>query len=151
MDEMTAYCGLYCGHCYSRTHIAPTARALQAQMRLQGFETFGPYMEDYEAFWRFLTTLNEAEGCPGCRGNGGSPACGMRACAREKGVDACPLCAEYPCDKFHWLDSTPNYPMLKEDNLLMRREGYSAWEAMQCARREQGFTYAEEREKRRTE
>jgi len=64
-DRYTAYCGLYCDHCYSRTHIAPTAAKLKEQMRAQGFESFGPYMPDYEAFWRFLSTLIDAEGCPG--------------------------------------------------------------------------------------
>lgn len=150
MDELTAYCGLYCGHCYSRTHIAPTAQALQEQMRLQGFETFGPYMEDYEAFWRFLTALNAASGCPGCRENGGNPSCSMRICAREKGVDACPLCEEYPCDRLQRLDTTSSYPTLKEDNMMMHRMGYAAWEDMQQARRKRGFTYVHEREKRRT-
>lgn len=103
-------------------------------------------MGGFEESWRFLTTLNEAEGCPGCRGNGGSPSCGMRACAREKGVEACPLCAAYPCEKLDWLESTKSHPRLKEDNRVMREEGLAAWNAMQQARRERGYTYLQERE-----
>lgn len=146
-DQYIAYCGLYCGHCYSRTHIAPTAQLLKAQMQAQGFESFGPYMPDYEEFWRFMNTLIEAEGCPGCRQDGGSPACAMRTCAREKQVEACPLCDAYPCDKLDWLNTSTAYPMLKSDNLLMKEQGLAAWEAMQATRRSEGFTYIEEREK----
>lgn len=146
-NRYIAYCGLFCGHCYSRTHIAPTAKELKAQMQAQGFETFGPYMPDYTEFWRFMNTLIEAEGCPGCRQGGGSPACAMRTCAREKQVEACPLCKEYPCDHFYWLDTSVAYPMLKGDNQFMREQGLEAWRAMQKARRDNGFTYVEEREK----
>lgn len=146
-NRYIAYCGLYCDHCYSRTHIAPTAKTLKAQMQAQGFETFGPYMPDYTEFWRFMNTLIEAEGCPGCRQDGGSPACAMRTCAREKQIEACPLCDEYPCDQFHWLDTSAAYPMLKEDNQLMREQGLEAWKAMQQGRRNSGFTYVEERAK----
>jgi hypothetical protein len=39
-------------------------------MQAQGFETFGPSMPDYEEFWRFINTLIDAEGCPGCRQGG---------------------------------------------------------------------------------
>lgn len=146
-SKYIAYCGLYCGHCYSRTHVAPTAQMLRAQMRLQGFESFGPYMQDYEAFWRFLTTLVEDEGCPGCRQEGGSPACAIRVCARERKLEACPLCGDYPCDKLAWVDASTAYPMLKADNELMREKGLEAWADMQDARRENGFTYAEERQR----
>jgi hypothetical protein len=52
------------------------------QMKRQGFETFGPYMQNYKEFREFMNTLIGAEGCPGCRQGGGNPACGMRICAR---------------------------------------------------------------------
>ena len=146
-DKYVAYCGLYCGHCYSRTHIAPTAKKLKEQMQAQGFESFGPYMPDYTEFWRFINTLIDAEGCLGCRQEGGSPACAIRICAREKQVEACPLCNEYPCDKFHWLETSSAYPMLESDNQLMRAQGLEAWKTMQKARRDNGFTYIEERKK----
>lgn len=147
---MIAYCGLYCGHCYSRTHVAPAARELKEYMRRQGFEDFGPYMPNYKEFWGFLTTLIDAEGCPGCRQDGGSPACAMRTCARERQVDACPLCGEYPCDKFGWLKETVNYPMLEGDNRFMIEKGLEAWGEMQQERRDAGFTYVEEKMKRNT-
>lgn len=146
-EKYAAYCGLYCGHCFSRTHIHPAAETLRAYMKRQGFETFGPYMPNYKEFWAFLGTLIDAEGCPGCRQDGGSPGCAMRACARERKLEACPLCAEYPCEKFDWLPTSTSYPMLARDNALMREEGFEAWLKMQEERRARGFTYVEEREK----
>jgi len=145
-NQYIAYCGLYCGHCFSRTHIAPTANTLRDYMKRQSFESFGPYMQNYKEFWEFLNVLIEAEGCPGCRKDGGSPACGMRTCAREKGVEACPLCNEYPCGKFDWLPSSTSYPMLEKDNQFLKENGLNSWIIMQEERRAQGFTYIEERE-----
>lgn len=147
-NRYIAYCGLDCSHCYSRTHVAPTAEALRAQMRDQGFESFGPYMDDYHAFWRFLNTLIEAEGCPGCRQEGGNPGCVIRPCAREKGLEACALCGEYPCERLAWVKGSVNYPTLEGDNALMREMGLDAWKAMQAARRAEGFTYVQARKER---
>ena len=33
--------------------------------------TFGPYMPNFSEFWEFLNVLIDAEGCPGCKQNGG--------------------------------------------------------------------------------
>lgn len=149
MDEkMTAYCGLYCGHCFSRTHVAPAADVLRGYMKRQGFETFGPYMDNYKEFWDFLGTLIDAEGCPGCRADGGSPACVRRTCARERQVEACPLCEDYPCEHYSWLDGAKNYPTLKTDNQYMQDHGLECWLEMQSERRAAGFTYIEDREAR---
>ena len=145
--QYITYCGLYCGHCFSRTHVAPTAAVLRDYMKRQGFETFGPYMPNFTEFWAFLKVLIEAEGCPGCRKNGGNPACKIRTCAREKGVEACPLCGEYPCENFNWLASSTSYPMLEKDNLYLQENGLNSWLSMQKERRLQGFTYVEERER----
>jgi hypothetical protein len=145
--HLISYCGLYCGHCFSRTHIAPTATKLKDYMRRQGFETFGPYMPNFKEFWKFTTVLIDAEGCPGCGKNGGNPSCEIRICAREREIISCPLCEEYPCAKFSWLPASENYPMLAKDNLYLKENGLDAWIEMQINRRLQGFTYVEEREK----
>jgi hypothetical protein len=146
-NKYTAYCGLYCGHCFSRTHIKPTAETLLNYMKRQGFETFGPYMPNYKEFWEFLNTLIDAEGCPGCKQDGGNPACEMRNCARNKHIEACPLCEDYPCTKFDWLPDSEAYPMLKSDNQYMKAHGFDAWLEMQKKRRLEGFTYIESRER----
>jgi hypothetical protein len=148
--QLVACCGIYCGHCFSRTHIAPTAALLQDYMKRQGFETFGPYMPNFKEFWEFMKVLIEAEGCPGCKKDGGSPACAIRTCARDKNVEACPLCSDYPCEKFSWLPSSESYPTLEKDNQLLRDNGLDAWLAMQEKRRIAGFTYVEEREKQKS-
>lgn len=146
-EKLTAYCGLYCGNCFSRTHIWPTAETLLGYMKRQGFETFGPFMPNYKEFWEFLNTLINAEGCPGCQQGGGNPSCEMRICARDKNLKACPLCEDYPCSKFDWLKATKNYPTLEQDSQYMIEHGFDAWLDMQNKRRSNGFTYVEERER----
>jgi hypothetical protein len=147
-DEFVAYCGLYCENCLVRARIGPTARELKEQMLAQGFDQFGPSMENFDEFWKFLDSLTATEGCPGCR-KGGSETCVTRNCAIKKRVDSCPLCEEYPCSLFDWSRAYYHYPTLEADNLLMKGKGLAAWIEMQKERREHGFNYAQDRENRR--
>ena len=58
-------------------------------------------MPDFQEFWRFLGDLAESAARCNCReGTCGPPFCVIRKCAPGKGVEVCPLCADYPsyCD-----------------------------------------------------
>jgi hypothetical protein len=81
--------------------------------------------------------------CISCKEGSGNPGCAVRICAKEKGVEMCALCENYPCelfDKFY-----DGYPMLKHDNALLRDEGMEAWGKLQDERRAKGFTYTDEK------
>ena len=54
----------------------------------------------------------------------------------------CAFCDDYPCDKFNsFLNVTVGYPVLENDNLLLRDKGWEAWATLQDERREKGYTY----------
>jgi hypothetical protein len=82
--------------------------------------------------------------CISCRDGGGNHGCAVRICAKEKGIDMCALCEDYPCDKFAaFLNVTVGYPVLEHDNALLRDKGWEAWSALQDERRNAGYTYQE--------
>jgi len=85
-----SYCGLYCGAC----DILNCYRA--------SLETGGPpAWEDLPQ--RFRDHIHRAEViCQGCKTDvlfDGCKRCSIRICAKEKHIQACNECAEYPCQE----------------------------------------------------
>jgi len=149
MDKKYAcYCGLYCENCAVKVKVEPAAKALYDEMKSAGFEDVINFIPGGEVFWSFLKGMTEDGMCVSCRDGGGNPGCAVRICARdkehrgEKGVEMCAFCDDYPCDKFNaFLDVTVGYPVLENDNALLRDKGWEAWAAVQDERVAKGYTY----------
>jgi len=141
-DEVTC-CGLYCGLCASRRRIPRQAAALREILRREGYDRgyfdIPGLAELFATFWQGLNRLAEVP-CPGCRGGGGNPGCAVRACASERGIVTCPLCADFPCAR---LEALRNYPMLIADGHRLRQVGLDAWVDEQETRAATGFAYAD--------
>ena len=123
-----APCGLSCAKCFAFKdgaigHHAEELRRLMGNFAVyaERFSAFRPQFQDYPAFKRLLDYLAE-HGCAGCRkGECIWPDCGVAACYREKGMDFCFQCEEFPCDRHNF------------DPHLAKR-----WEAMNRRMREMG-------------
>ena len=137
------YCGLYCENCAVMAKIKPAAKVLHDEMKAAGFEEIIKFIPGGGEFWPFLKSMAENGTCVSCRDGSGNPACAVRICAKEKGVEMCALCDRYPCERFDAFFK--GYPTLKQDNALFREKGLDAWAAMQDERRAGGFTYADEK------
>ena len=94
-EEMIAYCGLTCSAC-------PAFLATRAGDENKARET--------AELWTKLYHTNvkvEDVWCDGCLVEGKKCAhcgeCKIRACAREKGVSSCALCADYACKELEGL------------------------------------------------
>jgi len=121
--------------------IAPTSIALYEEMKKAGFEEIIPLIPGGAGFWSFLKGMAEDGVCVSCKDGSGNPGCAVRVCAKEKGVDMCALCEEYPCGKFEAFFRS--YPLLKQDNALIRDQGLDAWAELQDERRMGGFAYTD--------
>jgi len=140
--QFTCYCGLYCGNCAVKVKVEPAARVLYDEMIAAGFEDVIAYIPGGEGFWSFLKSMTNDGMCISCRDGGGNPGCAVRICAREKGVEMCAFCEDYPCDKFtSFLDASVGYPVLEHDNALLREKGWEAWMELQEGRQRAGYTY----------
>lgn len=102
-----APCGLDCGRCADYEHgeiKRLSAKFLQAlgnnyarvaHMKSGSKEEF----KNYVHFEEILTTFSQSS-CSGCRGeNILCPIeCAAKTCTRDKGIDFCFQCTDYPCD-----------------------------------------------------
>ncbi len=140
--SQVTYCGLYCGLCAARNRIPPAAQTLRAHMRREGWEFWGREVPGFEAFWAFLGHLADGAARCSCReGQCGPGFCSIRRCAQERGVDICPQCSAYPCERIQVL--AQGYPLLLADGQRLRAIGVEAWIAEQEARARTGFAYVD--------
>ena len=142
MDKQyMCYCGLYCGNCAVKAKADPAAQVLYAEMKKAGFEEFISMIPDGTEFWRYLKGMADEGTCRSCREGSGYPDCPIRLCAKEKGIELCALCQEYPCEHFDEMQKAQ--PSIIADNALLREHGLDAWGKLQDERRARGFTYTD--------
>ena len=144
MDKKyTCYCGLYCENCSVRAKINPAAKVLHNEMKTAGFEEIIHFIPGGDGFWSFLKNMAENGTCTSCREGSGNPACAVRICAKNKGVEMCALCESYHCE--HFTKFFKGYPILKHDNALLREKGWEAWAKLQDERGTNGFVYQDDK------
>jgi len=144
MADLTkvTYCGLYCGLCSQCYRIPQRARALQEAMHKDGWEHWGGEIAGFKEFWSFLGGIVDSEGRSSCRGGKcGPPFCGIRKCAEKRGVEVCPFCDDYPCERV--LGIAKGYVSMLADGNRMKSIGIDAWIAEQEERRKTGFAYVD--------
>jgi len=143
--RLVGYCGLYCGLCSNRARIPKRAKSLKETLHNEGMDSWYKYIpsmkENFPVFWKFLGQLTKMD-CT-CRTGGGPPDCQIRICAKEKEVDTCPLCNEYPCDLINNL--AEHYIMIIQDGKRLQKIGLKAWVKEQEKRTKRGVVYADTR------
>jgi len=140
--EQVTYCGLYCGLCSQRNRIPGQARSLRQSLQKDGWDTWGQEQPQFKEFWLFLNRLIDSESQCNCRvGKCGPPFCGIRNCAQSKGIQVCPFCNEYPCERI--LSLAKGYPTLLADARRMQEKGIDLWIQEQEERRKTGFAYVD--------
>jgi hypothetical protein len=139
--QYVCYCGLYCELCGWRGAIPKAAAALREEMRKGDFEDFGPSLKGFNEFWEFLGGLADVPDDKCCRtGKCGAPFCAIRKCAQSRGVEHCPMCTDYPCERIETLAASE--ATLIHDGRRMKEVRVEAWIAEQEQRRAAGFDYA---------
>ena len=142
--NLACYCGLYCGNCAVKVKVEPAAKVLYDEMKAAGFEDVIAFIPGGEGFWPFLKSMVNDGICVSCRDGSGNPGCAVRICAKEKGIEMCAFCEDYPCNKFDtFLNVSVGYPVLEQDNTLLRDKGWEAWMELQDERRAKGYTYSD--------
>jgi len=141
--RLVGYCGLYCGLCAQRSRIPREARQLQNSLHEEGFDDWYRYFPDikeaFPPFWQFLRWLVELH-CA-CRADGRPPDCQMRRCARERRIDVCTQCSDYPCA--HIAGLAERYPTMIQDGKHLQKVGLETWIKEQQERAKRGVIYAD--------
>lgn len=99
MQGMIGHCGYNCHLCAARSN------DIELRQRL---------VDGWKRIFGHLQYTAENVRCDGCRADGriADTSCQARLCARERGVESCAQCAEFPCDKMRHL-------MASRDGLLI--------------------------------
>ncbi|MCL2510563.1 MAG: DUF3795 domain-containing protein [Bacteroidales bacterium] len=139
--EYACYCGLYCENCPVKAKVEPASKVLYEEMKKAGFEEIIHVIPGGDEFWSFLKGMVVDGVCVSCKAGSGNPGCKVRICAKEKGIEMCALCENYPCELF--IKFFEGYPILEHDNSILREKGMDAWSKLQNERQAKGFTYAE--------
>lgn len=137
--EYTCYCGLYCKNCAVKVKVEPAAKVLYDEMKKLGFGEIISFFPDGESFWSFLKNIPDDGICVSCRAGSGNPYCKVRECAKEKNVEICASCEDYPCEFF--TEFFEGYPTLKQDNLVLKEKGWESWEKLQDERQTKGICF----------
>jgi hypothetical protein len=106
IKEILAPCGLNCSKCMAFTGGEIKKHASELKRLLGSFDNYAerfsgflPVFTNYPAFKELLGYFVQAD-CRGCRrGDCKYPNCGAAPCAKEKGVDFCFQCSEFPCER----------------------------------------------------
>ena len=140
--SQVAYCGLYCGLCAQRCRIPQRAQALRESMHKESWDLWGQEIPHFSEFWSFLNGIAESESRCSCRDSRcGPPFCGIRQCAKQRGVQTCPFCNDYPCDRIQNL--AKGYVTMLADGGRMKEIGIDAWIQEQEERSRAGFSYVD--------
>ncbi len=104
--NILAPCGLNCQKCCFNSDGDIKRLSISLQNLLGSFDRYAerfsnflPVFKHYPYFKELLSSLTRAD-CKGCRkGTCKYPDCGVFNCYKQKGVDFCFQCDEFPCDR----------------------------------------------------
>ncbi len=112
MDEMIAFCGLYCGACSFKVAYEENNRS--------HLRTMPEKYREYENA--------PLEFCPGCRLDT-DEGCKIRNCARSRGLAHCGLCSEFLCSELRGFndDGIPHHSEVIKNLEHLNQVGEQAW------------------------
>lgn len=138
MDKLreVTYCGVYCPNCGTRCQVPQRAASLVKALTDACYDEWGS--KDVLGALKDLAV----ESTKSCRDDTcGAPGCAFKKCAKSKGVVACPLCADFPCEELQlFYKSNPTQLF---DGKRMKEIGIDLWIEEQDARRKNGFCYGD--------
>lgn len=131
-EKLIAYCGLFCGKCFSyRQKIADLARDLRKELRQTRFDktaeslstlSFFKVFKEYPSCYDVLGAMVKLRCKNACRNGGGNPFCAIRKCCVKKGFEGCWQCDEFEdCSKMDFLKANHGDAHLKNLRKIRRK------------------------------
>ncbi|HOP27257.1 MAG TPA: DUF3795 domain-containing protein [Candidatus Sabulitectum sp.] len=116
-----SYCGLNCGAC---------------MVGIANEMGKGDVLDGYAGNWKIPREKLECSGCKGDVTAGFCENCEMRLCAREKGIEFCFQCGEFPCKTITGFrnDDACHHSAVFSNLKKIREAGLEAWLASERKR-----------------
>lgn len=136
-EDLTAYCGLYCGDCIRyRSKACDLATALLKELQKRQFLDYSrvkrfqvPEFEKYESMITALTALSQLQCETPCRrgGDGCGGSCPIIRCVKDKSLKGCWECADFEtCKKSEFLKLLHADSHLKNLRAI-QKHGLQSW------------------------
>jgi len=134
-EDLVTYCGLYGGTCarwHEYTAFRELAATLAEWLDAQGYQYWMPTEVkefDYTEFRKALDFFSKKDSwlvCSKCcKGGDGWPDCPIRECCKEREIDLCFECSEFPCDivkeNVKMIERAKEYKKLDKDEWLRQQ------------------------------
>lgn len=116
-NDLAAFCGLYCGACSFKVAFDEKCSAHVKAMP----SAFDEYKDQ------------ELQFCPGCRLDNQCGECDIRDCAKEKNIEHCGDCNEFPCERIKAFaeDEFPHHSHVISNLKGLKTLGTEEWLSMQ--------------------
>ena len=130
--NLIAYCGLYCGDCFSyKGKIADLARDLRQELRQARFDktaefvstiSFFKALKNYPQCYEVLGALVKFRCKNTGKGGSGPPFCKMRKCCQKKGIEGCWECDEFEtCKNLDFLKANHGDAHIKNLRIIKKK------------------------------
>ncbi|MBC7264031.1 MAG: DUF3795 domain-containing protein [Chloroflexi bacterium] len=142
-EDLITYCGFYGGNCArwcGYTKFRDLVALLAEWVDAQGYQHWMPqelHEFDYREFRKGLDFFSKPDTwlvchrC--CKGGDGNPDCEIRKCCRERGLEICFDCDEFPCER------VGEDPGMMERSRQYRALGKTEWLRQQVEKANRGF------------
>jgi hypothetical protein len=147
--KLIGYCGVYCGTCgmYKGRIYAKIAQEFLEVIKAAGYPeelTINPKGIkpdfDFNEFLKGLEYFSKEDSAAFCQVSckqGGGVACKNRPCARERVIEICYECKDFPCKYFS--KHLEKYPEKLKDYELFKKLGYEGWLRFYAEKAEKGY------------
>jgi hypothetical protein len=142
--KLITYCGAFCGSCgcYKGRITAMVAKDFRELITayvdwVPEYEKIDFNFDDFLRGLDYFANENIGPYCKvACKDGGGAP-CKVRPCARERGVEICYDCDDFPCEHFSWI--LERYPEKLEDCKRYKEIGLEDWLQFHMERARKGY------------
>ena len=144
--KLICYCGAYCGECgmYRGRVYAKLAqeflRIIEASDYPDWLPKFFKLDFNFDEFLKGVEYFSKKDTGPYCQEpckEGGGPPCKIRPCARERGIEICYECKDFPCEHFSWI--LEKYSDKLKDYERFKKLGLKGWIRFHADRAEKGY------------
>jgi len=148
-ENLIGFCGAYCGECgmYRGRIYARIAKDFLEILKASDYADWLPNVMkldfSFEDLLKGLGYFSKKDaGCycqEPCKEGGGAP-CKIRPCAKERRIDICYECEDFPCEHLSWI--LEKYPDRLEDYERFRKLGLEEWARFHMERGAKGYASA---------
>jgi hypothetical protein len=147
--KLIGYCGIYCGSCgmFRGRIYAKIARELLEVIKAADYPEeltinpkgitpdfdFNEFLKGVEYFCKEDSGAYCQDPCK----QGGGVLCKNRTCVKEKGLEICYECKDFPCNHFSW--TLEESPEKRKDFERFKKIGFEEWIRFHTERAEKGY------------